>query len=284
LNNPTGDDLIRRFPIRDNTVDAGIGDEEIPICEAEDSSEASHWSEEFDQNDVFVGAGIPDLDGISFDSFFGGIESLTFGSYPLHPDASQVVYAGGFMSPSALALEPRAYEIRQVLMGMASTLAVLYPENPNVLHLGPAIELLTHTELDQCVASFFINYHRHCPIIHRPTFQATTVPIALLLGTVALGAMYSPEPVKVAWMKSLLDLMEAYVFSLPGLREEFPGSPSLAVAPDEETLHYQFQQFQGAYLFVVVQYFSGNLAARRRARRHRFQTILAVGRPVPNPD
>lgn len=275
LNNPDGDDFVGRFPIRDTTGRLGTDEDDVTIGEPEDSSEASHWSEDFETNDVFIGAELPDLE-INFDSFFGGFETMTFGAYPLVPDISQIFSGAALASPSAMALEPRAYEIRQVMMETASKLAHDFPENSHMLHLAPAIELLTPTEIDHCIGLFFGNYHRHCPILHRPSFHPTTVPTALLLAIVALGAMYSPEPAKVTWMKSLLDVMEPYIFSLPGLRDEFGGGLLLADATDEETLHYQFQSFQGAYLMVVVQYFSGNLAGRRRARRQRFTTVMSV--------
>ncbi|KIX01125.1 uncharacterized protein Z518_10191 [Rhinocladiella mackenziei CBS 650.93] len=278
LNAPEDDDFIGRFPIRSNPRGAVGEDDETTVGDHEDSSEASHWSEDYEHHDVFIGAEIPDLEGVNFDSFFGGFESLTFGLYPLHSDLSRITSGGGVASDTAMALEPRAYEIRQLLMESASKLADQFPEIPHNPHLASSIRLLTHTELDHCLDLFFGNYHRHCPILHRPSFQPTIVPIPLLLSTVALGAMYSPEPGKKAWMKSLLDVMEAYIFSLPGLREEYIGGLMLSEAQDEETLNSQFQLFQGGYLMVVVQYFSGNLAGRRRARRQRFSTILSIAR------
>ncbi|EXJ89777.1 hypothetical protein A1O3_02844 [Capronia epimyces CBS 606.96] len=277
LNAPEGDGFTERFPIRDHP-EGPVGEEdETTMGEAEDSSEASHWSEDYEPNDVFIGAEMPDFD-TAFDSFLGGIETMTFGSFPLQHDLSQVISGGEVSSPTALSLEPRAFEIRQLLIGTASRYAMEYPEDPNTPHLGPAIQRLTHTEIDHCINLYFTNYHPHCPILHRPSFRPTVAPIPLLLTTAALGAMYSPDPGKVVWMKSLFDVMEVYIFGLPGLRDEAPGSFMLTEAPDEETLDYQFQVFQGAYLMVVMQFFSGNLAGRRRSRRQRFCTILSIAR------
>ena len=92
--------------------------------------------------------------------------------------------------------------------------------------------------------------------------------------------MYA-EPARVAWMRGLLDLIELCIFSLPALRDEYFSTSGYLQVPDEEALNYHFQTYQGAYLFVVVQYFSGNLGARRRARRQRFPTILNVSQPSP---
>lgn len=78
-------------------------------------------------------------------------------------------------------------------------------------------------------------------------------------------------------MRSLLDVIELYIFNVPGIREEFAFSFDLSQAADEETQYANFEMLQGAYLIVVAQYFSGNLAAKRRARRQRFMRVLDVG-------
>lgn len=272
LNNPGGDDFTAHFPIR-TTLDTPVGgDDNITTGEPEDSSDTSHWSEEYERNDVFIGADMPDFEGLNFDSFFNGIGNMVFAPYPLQPDLSPMASAGGLTSLTAMALEPVAYQIRELLLATAHKLAT--ETGYDLVQLVQDINLLTNIELDHCLNLYFVHYHRHCPILHRQSFQPTTVPTPLLLATVALGGMYH-KPAKVAWMKRLLDVMEAYTFSFPGLRDEY-GAFSLSEAPDEETLEYQFQLFQGAYLMVVAQFFSGNLGARRRARRQRFTTVLGV--------
>ncbi|OAL31198.1 hypothetical protein AYO22_01231 [Fonsecaea multimorphosa] len=277
LNAPDGDDLVPRFPIRDTPPGAGGDEDDATVNEGEDSSEASHWSEDYENHDVFAGASLVDLDASNFDSFFGGFETLTFGSYPLTADVPHITSGTGIVSATAITLEPRSYEIRQSLMDAAAKFAMDYPDSPQLGFLEANIGLLTHVEIDHCLNLFFTNYHRHCPIIHRPSFQPAIAPIPLVLGCVTLGAMYS-EPAKVAWMKSLLDVIESYIFSLPEVRDEFFGTLGVLEAPDEDAIEYHFQQFQGAYLLVIVQYFSGNLAGRRRARRQRFPSILNLAR------
>ncbi|KIW21712.1 uncharacterized protein PV07_12855, partial [Cladophialophora immunda] len=275
LNAPDGDDLVPRFPIRDTPSRAGR-DEDDAANGTEDSSGASHWSEDYgNPRDVFVGAILADLDCVNFDSFFGGFDSSTFSSYPPNANMPHVTSGTGFGSPSARALEPRAFEIRQLLLGVTTKFAIEYPDSPQLEHLETNIGLLTHVEIDHCLTLFFQNFYRHCPIIHRPSFRPAFAPIPLVLGCVALGAMYS-EQAKVCWMKNLLDVIESYIFSLPEVRDEFFGTLGVSEAPDEDAVEYHFQLFQGAYLFVVVQYFSGNLAGQRRARRQRFPSILNV--------
>ena len=271
--------MIPRFPIRPTPPGTEGDEDDAVINDAEDSSEASHWSEDYEQNDPYIGAAMPDFDGVTFDSFFGGFESLTFGSYPLHHDMSQITSGSQILSPSAMVLEPRAYELRQLLLNASSRLAMEYPDNPQLPLLSTNIELLTHVEIDQCLESYFTNYHRHCPILHRPSFQPTLAPAPLLLACIALGAMYS-DPVKVSWMKGLMDVIEVYIFSLPAVRDEFFVTDGYRNLPDEDAVNYHFQVYQGAYLFVVALYFSGNLAGRRRARRQRYCTVVNASQPL----
>lgn len=173
------------------------------------------------------------------------------------------------------ALEPRAQEIRTALQSTAMNFGSM-PETQSLLELGPAISQLTATEVASLLDLFFQHYHIHCPIIHKPSFNPTQKPLVLVLALMALGGMYAPDKARVERMRALLDVIELYIFNVPGLREEFPFSFDLSQAPDEESLHAQFEVMQGAYLIIVAQYFSGNVAAKRRARRQRFTRVLDV--------
>lgn len=239
--------------------------------------------------DPYVGA--PD---VGFDSFFDGlgkpryeasppssidslVEQMTFGSSVMSSDPMAMQPIHMVITDSRVqALEPRAQEIRQSLQSTAVNFGSSMPETQPLLELGPAISQLTATEVASLVELFFQHYHKHCPIVHKPSFQPTLKPLSLVLGIMALGGMYAPDKARVERMRSLLDVIELYIFSLPGLREEFPFSFDLSQAQDEDALYAQFETMQGAYLIVVAQYFSGNLAAKRRARRQRFTRVLDV--------
>jgi hypothetical protein len=93
------------------------------------------------------------------------------------------------VSSTALDLEPRAFEIRQILICTTASLVTQYPENQN---MGPevytAIDLITHVELDHCLSLYFDNYYGRCPILHRPSFQPAMIPLHLLIALAALVA------------------------------------------------------------------------------------------------
>jgi len=46
----------------------------------------------------------------------------------------------------------------------------------------------------------------------------------------ALGGMYYKDPNKVAWIRKLLNLIETYIYGLPGLRDEHEGGLDLSQA------------------------------------------------------
>ena len=273
LNSPP-DEFAGRFPIRNGPNYPVDEDGDSALIDPESPSEASHWSEEIEPYDPYVGA----TADTTFDGFFDGLETLNFGPSMLRADGLPLGSGMPTVTTDSIsqALEPRALEIRQALSTTAGNFGSTLPEAQEMLQLGPIIDQITGAEVDFLVQLYFDNYHRHCPVLHRPSFQPTLCPLGLLLSVMALGGMYAPEPVQAARMRSLLDIIEAYIYSLPGLRDEYMHSLNLAEAPDDDTRQYQFEMFQGAYLIIIAQYFSGNAAAKRRVRRQRYTRVLDV--------
>lgn len=82
-------------------------------------------------------------------------------------------------------------------------------------------------------------------------------------------------------MRVLLDTIESCIFSFPALSDEYD-VPGRREVKDEETSsplelqRQRLEELQGAYLMIVLQYWSGNLIARKRARQQRFSKIAAV--------
>jgi len=263
----TQDDIISRFPVRESTIEESELGDEATLADFQDSPGKPQWGEDYESSDVFFGA------DMTLDDFFHQLP-LSIGLPASHTDFSPHVLGQG-CSTLTSALEGRAYELRQLLHQRASEPDGEF-ETVQFQGLGPAIEHITAHEVESCVSLYFQYYHRHCPIVHVPTFNAMIVAPPLLMSMVALGGMYSKDPTKLTWVRALLDLMESYIFTTPGLRRDAEETVDLSVAHDERMAQYQYEIFQGAYLLIVTQYFSGNHAARRRQRRHRFSKVLTV--------
>jgi hypothetical protein len=85
----------------------------------------------------------------------------------------------------------------------------------------------------------------------------------------------------VAKLKLLLDTIETFVYSIPGLSEEYD-LPGRAYAKHGDSAsfewhQFQLEEFQGAYLMIIIQYWTGNQIARTRVRQQRFARVAAVG-------
>ncbi|KAK6613845.1 hypothetical protein H4I96_00166 [Botrytis cinerea] len=98
----------------------------------------------------------------------------------------------------------------------------------------------------------------------------------------AASSMYSKQADEIVKGKLLLDIMETYIYSINGFNDEFdlPGRTYAERTKNlsQEWLQYQLEEFQGAYLIVVVQYWTGNEIARTRVRQQRFAKLIAIYR------
>lgn len=82
-------------------------------------------------------------------------------------------------------------------------------------------------------------------------------------------------------MKSLLDLMEVVVYSSSSLEDEYDIRHGISPQGDVDSdKQRQLEEFQGAYLMIVVQYWAGNATAKKRVRQQRFPRLISVKSPL----
>jgi len=121
-------------------------------------------------------------------------------------------------------------------------------------------------------------------MIHEASFNPCTAALPLVLVMMGLGGMYSPEPDVVTKLKLLLDTIESYIYTIPGLNLEYDLPGRIYTKHSDNAPHewkqYQLEEFQGAYLAVVLQYWNGNAAARRRVRQQRFTRLVVMFRSL----
>jgi hypothetical protein len=150
--------------------------------------------------------------------------------------------------------------------------------------------LFTPSKIEKLVGLYFEFWHPHCPILHQPSFNIETVPISLLIPVTLMGAMYSQIDQENNTAKLLLDLAELYVYSLDDLREEseiYQILRSMSGGSLEQstmTSSLTFQILQGAYLMVCVQFWAGNIMARKRSVETRFGALVKVKLLIPSTD
>ncbi|KAG4028416.1 hypothetical protein MFRU_021g00080 [Monilinia fructicola] len=173
-------------------------------------------------------------------------------------------------------LEQRAYEMREKLRCAASVQAGVNLPSKEIIE---AIDFITGDVIAAYVKLYFKHWHYHAPIVHEPSFNPCTAALPLVLLIMSLGAMFSEQAAKV---KLLLDAIETYVYSINGFNDEydFPGGRYADRVDDssQEWLQYQLEEFQGAYLIIVLQYWSGSEIAKKRVRQQRFTRLLSIYR------
>lgn len=178
-------------------------------------------------------------------------------------------------------LEQCAFDIRGKLRHAANSLVGANGVSKEVIE---AIERITAPVIAARIKLYFKNWHHHAPMVHQATFDPCTAALPLVLSMTSLGAMYSTEANETTEGKLLLDIIETYIYSINGFNDEFdlPGRTYAERKSNssQEWLQYQLEEFQGAYLIVVVQFWTGNEIARTRVRQQRFARLVSIYRSL----
>ncbi|KAH6678565.1 hypothetical protein B0J14DRAFT_473994 [Halenospora varia] len=174
-------------------------------------------------------------------------------------------------------LDQRAFDIRGKLKYTTSTMNAPHHPPPELLD---AIEMITADSIAANIKLYFRHWHKHGPMVHEATFNPCHAALPLIISLMAIGGMYSKETADVAKLKLLLDTLEAYVFSIPGISDEYdiPGRTYVIQGENSspQWQQYQLEELQGAYLMIVLQFWTGNPIARIRVRQQRFQRIVSI--------
>ena len=132
---------------------------------------------------------------------------------------------------------------------------------------GPS-NLMTLTE------QYWNTWYIHWPVIHKATFHVCTAPSNLVAAMVLLGASYSTDADIKQRARNLADSVELMVFT-----DEYFGSATAFSALNAACLERRLRALQAGHAVCIYQSFEGNAIAQRRARRCRFNEVVAVSFP-----
>lgn len=218
----------------------------------------------------------------NLDNFLSSLESGAFeGDSHWHRQIAQVEKAPyGYPNLNYFdwdSLEVRSLDIRQKLSLAASELRISH--NPLSLStIYAAIESITARRIESWVKLYFRHWQKHGTFLHESSFNTATVALPLLLAVMCIGGMYSKDENEVFQLKMLLDVFEYYIYTNPGLGDEYNVDETLYpfLEDDNPMQQHRVEELQGAYLIIVVQYWTGDRTARKRARQSRFPRVVAV--------
>ncbi|OQE40156.1 hypothetical protein PENCOP_c006G03600 [Penicillium coprophilum] len=124
---------------------------------------------------------------------------------------------------------------------------------------------------------FWSSWYPNCPIIHRPTFDPLKVPPSLLSSMVIIGACLSPDKSDNQLARAWFNPIEEMVFNDQWLEEDFT---TLTWTRNIEGKSTRLQALQAAYFVCLFQNWEGSDINKRRIRRHRYNTLIAIARDL----
>lgn len=121
--------------------------------------------------------------------------------------------------------------------------------------------------------SFWASWYPNCPIIHKPTFRTADASPSLVAAMVIVGSCLSPNQQNNENSKVWFDSVEEMVFDDDALQED-----ARDVYPDRDAScpSKTFEALQAAYFVCLFQNWEGSDTSKRRIRRCRYSTIVAV--------
>ncbi|OQE18597.1 hypothetical protein PENSTE_c017G04256 [Penicillium steckii] len=119
------------------------------------------------------------------------------------------------------------------------------------------------------------HHHKHCPIIHIPTYQAESASLPLLLATFLGGSMHSYPRDTWSLAVDCIDIAEAYMFSLPVFHADFQHNTIL----DAEMLK-NYEVLKAVIILLQLQIGRNDPHVRRRVRYQRLPVLLHAARSI----
>lgn len=130
-------------------------------------------------------------------------------------------------------------------------------------------------KVDTFVQSYFETWHRHCPVLHRPSFDASTTFTPLLAAIILIGATYSSRGYTEA-ARNCLDAMESYVFDHEAFQQ-------LVNPPSSKSATTGIAPLQAAFLVTALQHWDNHHGSRRRMRLQRYADLVSAARHLGLP-
>jgi hypothetical protein len=111
---------------------------------------------------------------------------------------------------------------------------------------------------------FWLLWYPHCPIVHKPTFQAEEASPVLLATMVVIGACVSPHAPDNESAKLWFDIVEETAFTHELSNEQYLDQSK------------KLECLQAIYFVCLIQTWEGSKEAKIRIRQSRFASVLMV--------
>ncbi|KAI5364036.1 hypothetical protein Slin15195_G096910 [Septoria linicola] len=110
------------------------------------------------------------------------------------------------------------------------------------------------------------------PLLHKPTFDVAKAKPVLVAAMVTIGASMSPAQSDRSSARQFYNAVEETVF----YDDDFCANEDSSMFPSKAKV----QSLQAAYVVMLVQNWEGSHSSKRRIRRFRYSTVIAIARNV----
>jgi hypothetical protein len=131
------------------------------------------------------------------------------------------------------------------------------------------LEFFNPMNLRRLLNTYWKRWHRHCPIIHPPSFDPSQAPAELILAMVLIGACVSKDSQDANYARKLLDCAERLIFELPWLSREIGSNQTDASL----TRGTKLRLLQAAIIMCSLQTWEGSDKAKARIRKLRYPYV-----------
>ncbi|KAF7554812.1 hypothetical protein G7Z17_g2665 [Cylindrodendrum hubeiense] len=186
-----------------------------------------------------------------------------------------------FTSKEGPTHQPR-YEDRHIELRMTEIISALRSNSgdensaENAVAVSKSAEyIFTVDKVDDFVQAYFENWHPHCPMLHRPSFNLSTAFTPLITAVILVGAIYSStENAEAA--RACLNAAENYIFGHEAFRRIL--SPLSG-----KTCTLGIEPLQAGFIISVPQHWDNHRDSRHRVRLHRYADLISATRHLGLP-
>jgi hypothetical protein len=128
---------------------------------------------------------------------------------------------------------------------------------------------------------YWDDWHPHCPIIHRPSFDIAKVPAALITTMALMGAALSPHATDLEMAREWFQPADEIAFhDCQDYRKN--GLSEAELSEEESWVSRESKPYalQAAFLICCLQNWEGDARAKTRIRRRRYIDLVDVTSPV----
>ena len=134
------------------------------------------------------------------------------------------------------------------------------------------LEFFSPNSLRRFVDLYWVTWYIHWPVIHKSTFLILAAPCTLVAAMALIGASYSTDAKDRVYARTFCDGVEEMVFA-----DEYFGDSAAYSILNAACLERRLRSLQAAHAMCLYQAWEGHDLAKRRARRHLFSLVVAVG-------